>query len=411
MFVKDYYDVYPDLKDILSIPGSSVSYIRGDVSLKMSALLYDKTIVYLPPWPQNLIEKRFGISYKEFLSLCQNNIIIPIIGDPHDYSAEYFQPLFKLKIQPPSLWARGIALLDIFGIGNVLDVARQKIPVDQIACTPEIQKKWSERLPYADENTRKQAIMNDISVMYADMCIFGYEHEAQEMGKFLDPQKAYESLQVFNEAITYPVLFGLNSRPTYNPDKLENSLSKLYINPQFNIPPIPIPPDLEVLLQGIGIDIETITLEDIIKYRQDGLGVALREALRSFEDYCNNGLNGENLLDRDSILERAEKFQKQIRTAIGELTPQKYKEFNMIEKCITTSIKIGGFGVGGVLGYTIDGGIATVAGISGFSGAVLSEILTYPKAQEAVNWVVEACLSHKNSKYMVNLWKCKKMIG
>src|SRR5699024_8450901 len=124
----------------------------------------------------------------------------------------------------------------------------------------------------------------DISVMYADMCIFGYEHEAQEMGKFLDPQKAYESLQVFNEAITYPVLFGLNSRPTYNPDKLENSLSKLYINPQFNIPPIPIPPDLEVLLQGIGIDIETITLEDIIKYRQDGLGVALREALRSFED-------------------------------------------------------------------------------------------------------------------------------
>ena len=152
-------------------------------------------------------------------------------------------------------------------------------------------------------------------------------------------------------------------------------------------------------------------LEDIIKYRQDGLGVALREALRSFEDYCNNGLNGENLLDRDSILERAEKFQKQIRTAIGELTPQKYKEFNMIEKCITTSIKIGGFGVGGVLGYTIDGGIATVAGISGFSGAVLSEILTYPKAQEAVNWVVEACLSHKNSKYMVNLWKCKKMIG
>ena len=91
--------------------------------------------------------------------------------------------------------------------------------------------------------------------------------------------------------------------------------------------------------------------------------------------------------------------------------PQKYKEFNMIEKCITTSIKIGGFGVGGVLGYTIDGGIATVAGISGFSGAVLSEILTYPKAQEAVNWVVEACLSHKNSKYMVNLWKCKKMIG
>lgn len=37
--VKDYKDIYPDLKGIFSDPGSSVSYIRGNVPLKLTSLL------------------------------------------------------------------------------------------------------------------------------------------------------------------------------------------------------------------------------------------------------------------------------------------------------------------------------------------------------------------------------------
>ena len=189
--------------------------------------------------------------------------------------------------------------------------------------------------------------MDDVSVMYADLCILGYEYEAQEAGRFQDMQKVYESLQILNEAITYPVLFGLNSQATYNPDKFKNSLSKLYVKPKYSVQPLPIPPDLDVLLQGIGINVDTISLEDIIKYRNDGFGVALRKALNSFEDYCNKALNGEKPLARDYILAYAETFQKQIKLATGELTPQKYKKFDTFEKRLMTSIKIGGFWIGG----------------------------------------------------------------
>ena len=75
-----------------------------------------------------------------------------------------------------------------------------------------------------------------------------------------------------------------------------------------------------------------------------------------------------------------------------------------------TSIKIGGFGIGGLLGYTIDGNLATIAGISGFTGGILKEILTFPKAKEIVNWILNFCLTRNNSKYMVNIWECKKIV-
>lgn len=408
--VKDYKDIYPDLKGIFSDPGSSVSYIRGNVPLKLTSLLYDKTIVYLPPWPKDLIEKRFGLSYKDFLTLCRNNIVIPIIGNSHDYSASHFEPLFRGKLPPPSLWARGVALLDVFGMSDTLEIARQKIPVERIASTLEIQKKWADKLPGISKDDLKKAIMDDVSVMYADLCIFGYEYEAQEVGRFQDMQKVYESLQILNEAITYPVLFGLDSQATYNPDKFKNSISKLYVKPQYSVQPLPIPPDLEVLLQGIGVNVDTISLEDIIKYRNDGFGVALRKALNSFEDYCNKALNGDKPLERDYILAYAETFQKQIKMATCELTPQKYKKFDTFEKHLMTSIKIGGFGIGGLLGYTIDGNLATIAVISGFTGGILKEILTFPKAKEIVNWILNFCLTRNNSKYMVNIWECKKIV-
>ena len=87
-----------------------------------------------------LLKSDLAYPYKDFLTLCRNNIVIPIIGNSHDYSASHFEPLFRGKLPPPSLWARGVALLDVFGMSDTLEIARQKIPVERIASTLEIQK-------------------------------------------------------------------------------------------------------------------------------------------------------------------------------------------------------------------------------------------------------------------------------
>lgn len=405
--VKNFQDVYPDLA--AQISGESTSYVRGSVPLKLMALIYDKTIIYVPPLSKQMLEERFQLSYEDFIKLCQNGVVIPILGNVHEYRGDFYTPLFELNNAPASLWARGVALLDVFGMNDALDLARQKLPVEHMSRDPAVRAQWRKKLPGATEEEIHKSIVDDIAVMYADLCIFGHEHEANELAEFENMGQIYESLRIMNETATYPTLFGLDTQPTYHPQKLESSVAKLYIKPRYHLQPIPIPEDLEVLLQGIGINTDTMSTESIMKYRYDGMGKALRNTLESFSAYCDAAMRRQEAFHYDEVWKRAEAFQKQIKLAIGELTPGRYQAFDQFESNVTSTLKISGFGLGGLVGYMLDETPINILALSGFAGALAGGLWEFPKMRELKDWLVKTCISIKNPKYVVNLWESRKI--
>ena len=103
-YVKGYRDVYPDIYErVRSQKG--VAYVRGNVSIKLMAILYDTVIVYIPPLAQKQLELRFYLKdWNELITLCQHGIVIPIIGRAEQYTAPHFDDLFnKLPSGPYSL--------------------------------------------------------------------------------------------------------------------------------------------------------------------------------------------------------------------------------------------------------------------------------------------------------------------
>ena len=57
-YVKGYQDVYPDVYERIHAQ-KGVAYIRGNVSVKLMAILYDIVIVYIPPLSKKQLETRF----------------------------------------------------------------------------------------------------------------------------------------------------------------------------------------------------------------------------------------------------------------------------------------------------------------------------------------------------------------
>ena len=140
-YVKGYQDVYPDIYERLG-KKKGVAYIRGEVSVKLMAILYDMLVLFIPPLPKDQIEKRYFLTWEELIVLCQQGIVIPIIGDARNYTASHFDELFKkLPTKPSSLWARGLSLLDVFHMEETLDEARHILPMDVLSQDEELLRK------------------------------------------------------------------------------------------------------------------------------------------------------------------------------------------------------------------------------------------------------------------------------
>ena len=208
-YVRSYRDVYPDIYERIH-QKKGVAYIRGRVSIKLMAILYDTVIVYIPPLSKKQLETRFYLkSWNELITLCQHGIVIPIIGKAPNYTASHFDDLFdKLPGKPASLWARGLGLLDVFGMSNSLEIAKEVMPVSEIANNEIVYKKWAKKYIRRNEDFIRERIKDDVAVQYADLCIFGCRNEAESL-KDLPPYELYKNLKLLNEVRTYPILFGL----------------------------------------------------------------------------------------------------------------------------------------------------------------------------------------------------------
>ena len=68
-YVKGYRDVYPDIYERVHSQ-KGVAYVRGNVSIKLMAILYDTVIVYIPPLSQKQLELRFYLKdWNELIAL------------------------------------------------------------------------------------------------------------------------------------------------------------------------------------------------------------------------------------------------------------------------------------------------------------------------------------------------------
>lgn len=401
-YVKGYKDVYPDIYDrIYSQKG--VAYIRGSVPLKLMVLLYDVVIVYIPPLTQSQLEKRFKLKWNDFIKLCQQGLIIPIIGNAINYGKNHFNELFSLPSPPYSLWARGLALLDVFNMSNALDVAKEVLPVDDIASDTRIFSTWKKSTNLDDEEVKKK-IKDDVAVLYADLCIFGCKNEADVL-TCLPPNKIYNTLKIMNEIKTYPILFGLESQANYDYDKLK-MISKINIRrPDFV--PLAVPEkELEILFNGIGINIDNLEVENIIKYHIDGLGQKLRMALSSFNGYCDEKIKKSAPLEMTEVFSKAEAFQSDLKLALRELDSRKYSALDATYNSLTTILKIGTVAIGSALAFNENSSdLFSVISAIGTGASIIASV------PEEVAELVTKMSAQRQSKFVSNMWAAKRIVG
>lgn len=404
-YVKGYRDVYPDIYDQISSK-KGVAYIRGNVSIKLMAILYDTVIVYIPPLSQSQLEARFFLKdWEELIALCQHGIVIPIIGKTEQYTAHHFDALFnKLSSGPYSLWARGLGLLDVFNMSNTLDIAKEVMPIDEIANDVVILKKWQKKYRNRPEEFVRRRIKDDVAVQYADLCIFGCKNEIESYLS-LHPRDLYQNLSLLNEIRTYPILFGLESQANFDYNKL-TGLSTMPIKPQFYIPQSLPENELEVLCRGIGVDIDDVSINDIIAYHNDGLGKKLRSALSYFNDYCDTKIRETEQMDLAQICTRAEAFQKQLKEAIDDLNCKNYYvKLDNSEKAITKILQIGTVVTGAVIATDPNSSQAiSVASIVAAGSSIIGAV-----PESIASFLIKLAAKGVYSKFIANMWTARKI--
>lgn len=406
-YVKGYQDVYPDVYERIHSQ-KGIAYIRGNVSIKLMAILYDIVIVYIPPLSKKQLEARFYLkNWDELITLCQHGIVIPIIGKAENYTAAHFDDLFsKLPIKPYSLWARGVGLLDVFGMSNTLDIAKEIMPVNAIASDEAVLKKWTKKYNNRNEKFIKTKIKDDVAVQYADLCIFGCKREAESL-LTLNPHELYKNLKLLNEVRTYPVLFGLESQGNFEHSKLAN-VSTMQIKSQFCIPQALPEDELEILYRGIGIDVDDVSITNIIDYHNDGLGKKLRSALTYFNDYCDAKIGNAEQIDITQIYTRAEAFQKELREAINELNCNNYYlKLDKSQKILTKVLQIGTVAAGAII--ATDPNASQALSVASVVAAGVSIIEAVPDSIAEV--LVKIGSQGTHSKFVANMWSAKKIIG
>jgi len=209
-----------------------------------------------------------------------------------------------------------------------------------------------------------------------------------------------------NEIRTYPTLFGLESQPNYNTAKL-GDLSDIQINRHFN--PLPVPTnELEILFGGIGIDIDNISIVDIVQYHTDGLGVQLRKALNSFNEYCDKKLKYKHDIDGITIYDKAELFQGKLKSAMRELTPKKFEKIDKINKNLANTFTIGSVAIGALLPTLLNNTAPQFFAYS-LGGAVATITLSLP--DKLAEFITKIEVGGFQSKFLANMWTAKRIVG
>ena len=359
-FISSVHDIYPEIQ----IEKSAV-YLRGKTPIKLLLLLYDKIILFLPPASKEYFFVQFGLHFDEIMILCRKGIIIPLIAHPTDYSAPYFEEL--LLLNPPSVWARGISILENMNID--FDEAQRVLPLKRIASFASVRKQWRMHYPNVSEDDLTINIMREISTLYADLSVFGYSDILKELlDEKIPDYKIVYYLKVLNEILTYPTLFGLGKTPVFDSDTAKRKFTvELSAKSQQLYDPSFICPSLKYILEKFDIYYQEIGLSKIMEFRRDGYVQKLQNVISDIQlsaNYqCKTGCVTTNdiIVYADMLNQALDDFNKQIDTDL----PAKIREF---ESTISCSVNFGGLSYGNILIQSTNGNNADLSSISQLGG-------------------------------------------
>ena len=335
--------------------------------------------------------------------MCRSGLVQPLIGHAVEYTDDIFIELLKLK--PPSVWARGVGSLSILQMDDVLEEAKNRLPVKKIAMLPLVRREWREHFGNIGEGELTERIIREISTLYADLCVFGYKSIADKLAKELkDEKKIIRQLKFLNEILTYPILFGLGGSPNYSYDKLRSKSRtlKLYLNEKTQIVPL----ELLNVLEDIGLSINSLDINKIIEFRSKNIGKYIIDLLYDFEENANLFQNHQETVD--TVLAKAFILKQELQNFNKEIIPT-LTNAKKIEKQVDVSIKIGCAVLGGLLGvYIGQDGTAIPCTVLGSIGA---EMLSSFIPEESKDILTQKVISKKFSAKTANLWKINKIVG
>ena len=395
-YIRDPHDMYPDIRR-----PQSISYARQSVPLTVLLLLYERTAVFVPPLSKSDLRIRWNTPLRTVIELAQRDIVIPIIGRPTDYSAAHFDPL--LEIRPPSLWARGVALLDRLGMGSALDEDECPLPIQNMAHGKVLRQKYERYQAGISGEELTQRIKGELLLNYADLCIFGEHQLAESFAQYQDPQMITDRLFLANEVRTYPVLFGLGGTANYDRSSLRMDAFTAKTLPTFiaSTRQQMVPSNLNVLLRGLGIEISKMRAKDISDFHLSGDGARLRAAVKYFEAEAKKAAaktsSEHGLNEEEELFEAARKLEMLIAAASKEVaSPSFIRQAQRLQGSPNVVLRIGSPALGGWLAQLP--GVSVLQGIGG--GTILKQLVPAPMRER----IVDAALTARFQPGLANLW-------
>lgn len=387
-YIDTWTDLYPDLAR-----SPSTAFDRGGVPLTLLLLLYERVALYIPPSSTNILEARWGMSTKTVLELAEAGLVQPIIGHPTDYASKHFESLFSLD--PPSVWARGLGLLDALGMAEKLKEAAKVLPVSEISSLSWIREHWKPHFPTLSGRQLTAAIEREIQTLYADLWIFGSDHVAVALSQLKDPDEIARKLRLVNEVRTYPILFGLGGTTHYNADVVAKEPLLLEMGP-----PSVLPNEFALLAKGMGIDISSMSARGIIDFHSSDMGRSLRDALHAFENDIRNG--SPDSIGQEALLGRVAALRERLVNASRVLSsPQDLRTMKDTERRVQGLLRFGGLALGALVARTLGAGWLAMLGPAGFGVMVVDRLL--PESFRDV--VTRKALGQRFSPAIANLWQ------
>jgi hypothetical protein len=396
-FISAPTDMYPDLVEV-----SQTSYVRRPLPLSFLLLLYERTVVFVPPLGKKALETRWGLSVERFIEFAQAGIIQPIIGHATDYGDPHFDALLDGK--PPSLWARGLAIVEALGMMDTLTERGCPLPVAEMAMLPNLRRKYERRYRRIDSDTLTERIKQEILTNYADLAIFGEREFADGLADVGTSTEIMDRLLLANEVRTYPVLFGLGGTANYDTELLrEEADTATTLNfPEMHRSAFVIPSSLTLLARGLGIDLGRISAHEVREFHISGDGQRLRRAMEYFEREAHSLTQVPvSTTDPTRLLEVAAELQRQVDTAAKELSaPQFTRTARRIDKTVHASLTIGMPAIGGALSH--------IAGASVFEGAIggsVAQQFLKDRTAKALQRTADLSLAARFNPGLANLWR------
>lgn len=389
-------DLYPEL----NWP-NNIAFPRGAVPLSVLLLLHEKVALYVPPASRSMLEQRWGVSLDMVLQLCHEGLIQPLIGHPTDYRFKHFEPLLELR--PPSVWARGLGLLRALGMEDTLNEASVRLPLEEITSLSWVRRRWKRHFPNLGEAELTENIKREIATQYADLWVFGLSGIAQGLAHLKHPSKIAQALFLANETRTYPVLLGLGGSAHYDMAKVRAEPSLLKSDKSVRAAKrFVVPSELEVLLRGIGLNIEKLDVNDIVEFHASGSGLHLRAAMSYFGDQGRLLLRKSPGGTVDQFFDAAAQLQDSIREATKVLAdPDFRREAHNTRERIKFLFRAGSIAVGAGVASAL--GAATWLGmLPGVAvGLAIAEKLVPPAWREKV---ISEAVAEQFSPGIAHLW-------